>query len=214
VGSPRGCDANASNLADPTGSASAIVTVADVSCAVLTYFGDPTCQTPGVQAAQIGATATLAAATDLQTRAGESITVPVRLTSNGNAVSALGFSLRFAGGQFGFDATDANDDGLPDAVTLFGPANLLKLAIYDAESQTLKVALAGLTSPLPVLPDGVVAQVRLTVSATPSQPQNVLWLADAALGNNQGQAVPVAVQDGQVQINGITYRTFLPLTAR
>ena len=158
-GSPLGCDAN--NSRNGADNSSASVTAADITCSVLIFFGHA-CGT-GLQAASADQAASLSVAAVAN---GRQTTIPVMLKSGGHAVAGVAFALEL--GNSAFDATDANGDGLPDAVTLNVPAGVTKSVVWNAQARRLEVALYGVSLPLPTLSDGVLATVTVDGAATPT----------------------------------------------
>lgn len=169
AGSPLGCDANGS--ANGANNSSDSVTAADIICSVLIFFGH-TCGT-GVQAAGVDQSATLSVAAVAN---GGQTSIPVTLQSGGHAVAAVAFALEL--GNSAFDPTDANGDGIPDAVTLNVPAGVTKSVIWNAAAKRLEVVLYGASLPLPTLADGLLATVTISGGATPTLSQVSLSDAD------------------------------------
>jgi hypothetical protein len=167
AGSPLGCDAN--NSRNGANNSSDSITAADITCSVLIFFGHA-CGT-GLQAASADQAALSVAAV----ANGGQTTIPVTLKSGGHAVAAAAFALEL--GDSAFDATDANGDGLPDAVTLNVPAGVTKSVVWNAAAKRLEVALYGVNLPLPTLSDGVLATVTVNGNVTPALTQ--LSLSDA-----------------------------------
>ena len=168
-GSPLGCDANAS--ANGLDQRSDSITAADLICTVLIFFGH-LCGT-GVQAAGADQMAGLSVATSAN---GGQTTIPVTLKTGGHAVAAAAFALNLGGVPF--DATDANGDGVPDAVALTIPAGFSQSVRWNAAAQRLEVALYGSSLPMPTLPDGVLATVMVDGVAAPTLTQVSLSDAD------------------------------------
>ena len=168
AGSPLGCDANGSR--NGVNNSSDSITAADITCSVLIFFGHA-CGT-GLQAAGADQAAALSVAAVAN---GGQTTIPVTLKTGGHAVAAAAFALTL--GDSAFDATDANGDGLPDAVTLNVPAGVTKSVNWNAPARRLEVALYGVSLPLPTLGDGVLATVTVNGNVTPALTQ--LSLSDA-----------------------------------
>ena len=168
AGSPLGCDANGSR--NGVNNSSDSITAADITCSVLIFFGHA-CGT-GLQAAGADQAAALSVAAVAN---GGQTTIPVTLKTGGHAVAAAAFALEL--GDSAFDATDANGDGLPDAVTLNVPAGVTKSVNWNAPARRLEVALYGVSLPLPTLSDGVLATVTVNGNVTPALTQ--LSLSDA-----------------------------------
>ncbi len=204
VGSPRGCDANVSKS----------VTIADLTCAILVIFGNTVCTTSiFVLAASTLADAELAVGQNLVGVPSSTVNVSVRLTTNGQNVAAASFALSFDQDQLTFDATDADQNGLPDAVTFNTPQGMVTTANYDATVHRLEIAVYAVTMPMPTLGDGLVANVTLQVNEQAGLVATPITLVKSSLGSDQGQAVPVRVNDGAVQI--VPARLlFLPMVNR
>jgi hypothetical protein len=188
VGSPLGCDAN--NSRNGADNSSASVTAADIICSVLIFFGHP-CGT-GVQAADTNSIPTLSVTA---VNEGAQTTIPVTLQSRGQVVAGAAFALTL--GDAAFDATDADGDGVPDAVTLNVPAGVMKSVSWNAQAKRLEVALYGASLPLPTLSDGVLATVTVDGEATPT-------LTLVSLSDTNGNDLLTATRRG----------LFLPLATR
>ena len=192
-GSPAGCDANASKYID----------VADVVCTVLVVFGNSACTgNPSltVESAALAQPALLAVAPAVND---SSIEVPVTLDRKGAAVAAAAFTLTYDPQQVAFDSSDADGDGLPDAVVFTTNPALKRSVSVDAASGRIKIAVYGLSLPLPTLDDGLLATVRLQPLA--DQPLAGLSLVDAALGSDAGRNTPVEVAVSGVQVKPLIY---------
>ena len=191
-GSPAGCDANASTYID----------VADVVCTVLVVFGNSSCTGGHLVAAEAAAAepAVLAVA---PTANGSGIEVPVTLDRKGVAVAAAAFTLTYDPQRATFDSTDADGDGLPDAVVFATNSALKRSVSVDAATGRIKIAVYGLTLPLPTLDDGLLATVHL--QAHGDQPLTGLSLIDPALGADSGSNTPVEVAVSGVQVKPFIY---------
>lgn len=202
-GSPLGCDANANQL----------VTVADLSSAVLVSFGNSVCTTSPALAASAWAAAELAVGQNLIGVPSSTVNVPVHLTTNGHNVAAASFALSFDKDQLALDATDADQNGLPDAVTFHTPPGMVTVANYNEAASRLELTVYAVTVPMPTLADGLVANVTLQVNEQATVASTPITLGQSSLGSDQGQAVPVAVSDSAVQIAPARF-LFLPLVNR
>jgi len=193
-GNALGCDANA----DYT------VEVSDITCAARLFFG-LTCaagRDGRVQAAQIAAPASVVAAP------GSTVAAPIILTANGHAIAAAAFTMQIDPALV-FDTTDADADGVPDAVSFNTPAGFFKMVLYDAPTRRLQVLVAGLVMPLPVLPDGAFATVHLQGAASATGGAAPINLNDVSLGSVEGNEVEVIVAP-----IGMLNRVFLPAVER
>lgn len=194
-GSAKGCDANVDRILD----------VADITCAARTFFGARCTAEPDgrrSQAAQIAAPASVVAAP------GSTVAAPIILTANGNAVAAAAFTMQIDPALV-FDPADADEDGVPDAVSFNTPAGFFKMVLYDAPTRRLQVLVTGLTMPLPVLPDGAFATVHLQGAASANGGAAPINLNDVSLGSVEGNQVEVIVAP-----IGLLNRVFLPAVER
>ena len=212
AGSPRGCDSNAGKNGSNNSSDS--VSAGDIVCTVLLFFKG-NCGASVVAAGQ-QTTAQLAVA-DASAQPGQSATVTVNFNPAGNQVAAASFALVIDPGQLAFDATDADSDGVPDAVQLTVPAGMSKSVQWNAAQNRLEVAVFGTSLPLPTLGEGVLATVNLQVAATATPGTTTLGVALASLGDTEGQDVTVAPTSGTLTIgDGAAARNllYLPVAVR
>ncbi len=100
----------------------------------------------------------------LQTSPGLPVAVPLGFANHGHAITALAFSFDLDPAGFAFDPTDADLDGVPDAVTL--PAGMPPVLVItydpgdpDGELDVLMADLSGTP-----LAEGVILEVELTPS--------------------------------------------------
>jgi hypothetical protein len=195
-GSPVGCDANASEYID----------VADVVCTVLVVFGNSSCTGGTLMAAAAVEPAALTIAPAVN---GQAVEVPITLDGKGGTIAGAAFTLTYNPQQAALDMADADGDGLPDAVVFATGSSLKRSVSVDAAAGTIKIAVYGLSLPLPAIADGLVATVRL--QAVGDAPLSGLSLADAALGNSTGSNTPVEVEVGGV---GALRSLYLPALSR
>lgn len=203
-GSPLGCDANTDQE----------VTVSDLTCTVLVAFGDETCTTPTVMAAGTTTVAKLAIGQELVGAHNGSVNVPIFLETNGHIVAAASFAMSFDESQLTFDATDADGDGVPDAVTFHTPPGMVKMVNYNRSAGRLEFALYAVTVPMPTLADGPLATVTVQVNGQASADEIPIDLLRGSLGNDEGRSVPVEVSSGSVQLAQLNWRLFLPMLQR
>lgn len=198
-GSAIGCDANADR----------ILGSGDIGCAARRIFG-LACTASVAAASPAPAIVKAPAAITASPDAG--VTLPVTLQSEGNNVSSIAFAVQIDAAQLALDPTDADEDGVPDAITLNAPAGMLRMAVYDAATGEIQIVLAGMTVPLPVLEDGIVANIQLVGKATASGSLASVVLEDVSLGDTEGGTVPVAVE--LVAPEGSWHSLYLPVTIR
>ena len=193
-GSPRGCDSNNDKK----------VEVSDIICTARTFFG-LTCNAPVSAAAAALPVVTTPGA--ILARPGLAVAVPVQFTANGNAIASMAFTLNFDPSQFTFDPADNDLDGLPDAITLPAANGLFRMAAYDAAHGRLRVLVAGVVMPLPLLADGQMVTVELSGSPGATAQLGRLTLTDVSLGGAEGQAVPA--ESGSTS-GGLANQLFMP----
>lgn len=208
LGSPRGCEANNDSQ----------IGFGDISCTVLIFFGDDSCTQSNLAAAANGTAAQLAVAANPTADPGDSVQIPIHLTGNGHEVVAAGFTLNFDVTQLSFDATDANEDGIPDAIAFDVPAGMTTYANYNSDLNRVEIAVYSFNIAAPPLNDGLLATIELQVRTDADAASTELNLDDGSLGNGEGQDVPVDVTDGTITINDesrtATESIFLPFVQR
>ena len=206
LGSPIGCDANASqNGADPINAPTLSVDVSDIICTVFVFFGNDACTTGSVLAANATTPVRLSVA-NVNAAAGDTVQLPISLTTNGNAIAAAGFTIAYDAAALAFDNTDADGDGIPDALTLDLPQGVQ--AWVQTGEGVIQIAVAGISLPLPTLDDGDLATVTFSVTKT----GGAAALRDASVGNANGVSVSVITHDGAV--GEVSTDFFLPLVVR
>jgi hypothetical protein len=181
------------------------VTVADIICTVLVFFGDDSCTSGALLRAAAAAPATLRIA-QVAHEEGNTMDARISLESGDNAIAAAGFTLKYDAAALSFDAADADGDGLPDALAFDLPAGVQ--AWTQIEDGTIQVAVAGLTLPLPTLEDGAFATATFSVLDGGGS----VSLQDASLGDVNGNSVSVIINANSV--GTITPKLFLPLVNR
>ncbi len=135
------------------------------------------------------------------------VTVPVVLTTGGSELAGVSFSIDFDESCLTFDPTDADGNGIPDAVTFQVPAGYATsvfVDLGDADGE-IDVAISDAT-PQAFLADGDLVLVTLTPVCAPPDGQTllapVLFSTDpaASFSNAQGQDVAGLTEDGSVEI--------------
>lgn len=199
AGSAMGCDSNMDRY----------IGVSDLTCTVLRYFGATSCSgvsaassTPAVVSAPSAVVATAQAAVD----------VPVSLQTNGSGVGAIAFTLQVDPAIFVLDETDADEDGIPDMVSLNVPASMMQMVQVDLETGKIDVMASGVMPPLPTLNDGIVAIIRLTGGSQAAGAFAPLQLTNVSLGDTDGGTVEAEVV--MVMPEGPSQGIFLPLITR
>lgn len=194
--SARGCDSNADR----------ILVVADLTCTVRRSFGGSCLAGMTVAGAAEPAVVSAPAAAPLL--AGQTSNVPLTLQTKGHNVAAFAASLSFDGAKVKLDPTDADGDGLPDAVHFQLPAGMYRMASYDAVTGRLDLVATGLVMPLPTLADGVIVTVDLTPVAGADMTPAALTLSNLSLGDSEGSTVPAVA--GVTDVPAAGMHLFLP----
>lgn len=204
--SPYGCNSNQDTVLD----------AGDISCTAKKIF------TPafvcGVTLVAANADmATLAVGT-VNAAPGATVQLPVRLQTAGYSVAAAAFAIDINRDELSFDDTDADGDGVADAVSLNVPGGLLTSAVYNADESRIEIVVTGLIPPFPTLADGALATVRLTVKEGVDAGESTVALTNSSLGSDEGQSVPLEVTAGAIQITQTVSqpanRVLLPLINR
>jgi hypothetical protein len=202
-GSPRGCDAS-----PHVDAGASFVQVADILCTVNVVFGDNACTTPSSARALHSP---LPASLMVSSAAGDANTVAVTLNlASDNRAAGAAFRLTYDPAQMMIDPTDANQDGIPDAIVLSGPADYLKLAQISFLNDQVDVALVDTTAPLSAIGDGVLATVHFTKIGD-GDPK--LTLTNVSIGDGAATTLPVVVEYGQGLAQAVQ-RLFLPAVTR
>lgn len=204
-GSPIGCDSNADGKID----------AGDIICTVLTIFNGPdACGL--LSAANTQVAALVLDKTSVGGNAGV-IDATISLRSAGNSISAAVYSLRIDRSALRFDPTDADGNGVPDAVTLLAPVGFATQVAFDEATSTLNVYIADVALPLAALPDGALATIRLHAidAQLGNAPGAVSWIdGSASLGSSGGVSISVDTLDASAPDAGSARRVYLPTIMR
>lgn len=146
---------------------------------------------------------------------GSSVTLALTYAGHANNVASTAFSIDFDQTCLRFDITDGNDDGLPDALHVSVPPAfvvVLQTNLADSDGE-LDFFIGDNAPPLTILPDGVLATLTFTVSATPNcQPATgqeihapVVFAATprVSFGSTTGLSMPGNAVNGGVVITAI-----------
>lgn len=199
AGSAQGCDSNNDRK----------LAVSDILCTARLFFG-ATCSA-GVAAAAANP-AVVAVPSAVLASAETIVEAPIYLQTNGSGVGALAFTVNFDPMQLRLDPSDADEDAIPDAVTLNVPPGMMKMVMYDPALGEIHVMVSGVVMPMPVLADGKFASIHLTGSAQATGALAQVTLTDVSLGDAEGNTVPAEVQ--VLNPEGLTPGVFLPMVRR
>ena len=138
------------------------------------------------------------------------VDVPVILTSNGVGLAATAFSIDYDEACLDFDPTDADLDGIPDAVTFHTPAHFAAAVFFDLGDTDgeIDISLSETVLPPTPLADGNLVTVTFTPKpiCIPTPPAKtlapVLFSTDpsASFGDLSAQSVVGTTEDGSVEI--------------
>lgn len=98
-----------------------------------------------------------------QTITNGKLTVPVQFTGNGNSIASVGFALNYDTSCLSIAATDADSNGIPDAVSGL-PAAFAPSISLNGSNNSLEVALYDDTQPISTFGDGALFTVQFTVA--------------------------------------------------
>lgn len=143
----------------------------------------------------------------IKTQQNVTVTVPISYTANGQSVSSLIFAVEFDDSCLSFDGTDADENGIPDAVQFNLPATFGGSAIYDAEqaSNLIKFFVGDTSPPLATLSSREIATIQF-VPVCPAVEMavetEVIFAASPppSFGGTNGQNIIGAVRNGSVLI--------------
>jgi hypothetical protein len=160
----------------------------------------------------VGTNGVLSIPSNVEAAVGETVEVPVTLTSNNLDLTAAVFSLDSADTCLLFDPSDNDGDGLPDSVTFFVPSAFSVSASYDAldSDGELDIFIADLNPPFSSLSDGLLATIRYTVAtAVECQPSAgsdlilpIRFSLDpvASFGDTSGASIGATTVDGSIRV--------------
>lgn len=138
---------------------------------------------------------------------GRKATVPVNFAGQGLHIAATAFAVNFDESCLRLDPTDADSNGIPDAVKLMTPPGFELIAranISDTNSE-LNLFIGDLTPPLTALPDGPLVTIDLKASCQPQEtplPVRVGFATapSASFSDLQGVTMPGQLVEGAVAI--------------
>ncbi len=150
AGDPVGCDANAEE----------IVNSGDLSCTSLIIFGDDCANRRSGTASRERPWLSVET---LEAVPGETVLVPVRFNARGWDVNTAVFSLDLRADLVQFDTTDADGDGIPDAVRFGELPGTLRAVFFDPEDTDgeLDFVLGDLSASPGVFGDGLLVELEL-----------------------------------------------------
>lgn len=201
AGFPMGCNSNNDTVID----------AGDIACTAAKIF-NPTATCAPITTAS-SSVATLAVSGNLQGAPGSTVNVPISLAAGGNSVAAAAFAVEFDNTALSFDTSDADGNGVPDAVQFNVPNGLMTSANYNAAESRVEIIITGLVPPFPLLSDGTIATVSLTVNSDADAGASAVTLSNSSLGSDAGASIPMEIDDGAIDIAGqaTEHAFYLPL---
>lgn len=179
--------------------------------ALLVNIGLPVSRTQAAPSMQTTSGPVVALPLQQPAAPGGTVVMPVTFDPAGKQVSAAAFSVDYDQECLVFDPTDANGDGLPDAVVVYTSPAFIVWAFFNSGDTDgeIDIALVDLMPPMAVLPAGTLAEITLEVTCAPEPPETqreaaVLFSLDPlpSYGDPIGKSLPPgAAQDGSVLID-------------
>ena len=150
---------------------------------------------------------------EIGARPASTVDVPVEFNSGGAGIAAIVFSVDYDESCLGFDPTDSDFDGIPDAIAfeLAGLPDPPALSVFFDASDTdgeLDFAIVDFTVPLTPIPDGTLVTVTFDTLCTPAVGTSLIAPVEfsddpeASFGGTGGQSVDGTTSDGSVEIFG------------
>ena len=129
---------------------------------------------------------------------GQTVAAPISFDSDDNDISNITFVVDYDQACLSFDSTDANFDGVPDSVTLMVPTAFITQVQFTGGAIQFVLYALGAT-----MPDGVIADISLTVSDAQDCRGATAELGFSfgpAFGDDRFRPVEGWSQDGSVKI--------------
>lgn len=144
-----------------------------LGCALL--FSCALAPAPSTQAApraQTDGGPTLALPLRLPAQPGDTVVVPLTFDPAGHYVTAAAFSVDYDQSCLLLDDSDADEDGVPDAIRLLTPAAFEPFISHDAADAggEIDIGLSNVVTPLATLPAGALLEIVFTIVCAPQPP--------------------------------------------
>lgn len=135
---------------------------------------------------------------------GASVQVPVNFAANGAQVAAVAFVVDYDEDWLTFDPTDANNDNIPDALSLSLPTDFsATVPEVDTTAGTISIFVGDMMPPLTTLPDGALLTLTFTVGNTQTQADAQVGFATSppiSFGTPTGSSLEGTSSGGAIQI--------------
>ncbi len=148
---------------------------------------------------------TLTIADEIAASAGGTVEVPINLTTNGAQIASVAMVIDYDEQWLTLSPTDANNDGIPDAVTFSLPPGFSGLVPnLDTSSGTISIFAGDIATPLSALDDGTIATLTFDIGSPTSATSATVGFASnppVSFGSTTGASVPGTAAGGSVQIS-------------
>lgn len=136
---------------------------------------------------------------------GQLVTLPIIYSANGNLCSTLTYAIDFDETKLAFDPTDADQDGVPDAISPNIPPGFFASFSYDGTNTDgeIGVFITDLIPPLAGVPSRTLFSITFVVNPGLVGSARVGFSAShptASCGTTTGQGVTVSTDDGSVAL--------------
>lgn len=152
------------------------------------------------------------------------VVVPITFFSDGNNIASLIFSVDYDETSLSLDGTDADSDGIPDAIALNLPTGYFATVPFDPTDTDgeIEFVIGDFTLPFSSLPDGDIVEITfqtLNIPTPAEAPVNFANDPPASFGNDEGKSVQGTTDNGSVLIGGgvpgiLRWFSFLPFIKR
>lgn len=141
----------------------------------------------------------------IHAQAGAAVSVPVHFTAGGNPISSLALSVDFDQDWLVFDPSDADEDGIPDAVHFQVAPAFGVVAAYDPADTDgeLDLLVADFSPPMAAIADGVIVSITFTTNPPFANQEASVAFSQAppvSFGSASGQSLPGGGIGGSVWI--------------
>lgn len=216
AGDPRGCNANGDGVVDSGDISKTILIIFNGFAAVV---GDSANSGVIASANALNAGVTLTIPQMVTAVPGESVTLPVQFEPVGESISSMAFSIDYDESLLTLNETDANADGIPDAVTLnLPPAFTASVSVNTSDTDgEIDIVIYDFSLPFAAVPPGDLLSITFeTANPSPGPLAEVGFSLHplASFGNLQGQSVAGTAVPGSVLIGHFNHRLYLPVMQR
>jgi hypothetical protein len=159
---------------------------------------------PPVYPAAAQNTAMLTIDDQIPATAGETVQVPIRLATGNAEIATIAMVIDYDTQWLTLDPTDADSDGIPDAIAFTLPSSFSGLTPnVDPTAGTISIFAGDIAAPLTTLSDGTIATITFNVGEPTSITTAAVDFASnppVSFGSPTGAAISGAAESGSVQI--------------